>query len=558
MIENSQQNYKSNFFLIQNRRKVNYSIQKGKVLCIISMIFLVAVFLLINTQLSLSAYSSELHNREEGPPVESKSAQNEANTVFPGSEVGKRAEAFWKAFEKADRARLTEFFRISLPAEKLREVSAEERAGRLLGLRQRLGEIKAVKILNPGPQAIEIFAISSQQEMFKISLAFEVRNEGQGKNYFLKGLQVDEASPQDLAPPLPPMSLSQALQEIEKEIGRVVAEDKFSGVVLIASDFKPVFFKAYGYASKEFASPNQLNTRFNLGSINKIFTKIAVAQLVEKGQLSLDDKLGKFLPDYPNAEAREKVTVRHLVNMTSGIGDFFGSEFRATPKDFIRHNRDFLRFFAAKPLAFEPGSREMYSNGGYVVLGEIISVVSGMDYYEYVRKNIFEPAGMKDSDWFEADAVVENVAEGYTRQVDNQEKRENEEKKLNPAMIPWRKNIYSRPARGSAAGGGYATAEDLLRFARALYEGRLLSWAWTDWVFTGVEPHKLKAAGVETNQNRLNIGLAGGAPGINAVLELDGQNRYTIIVLANYDPPAAGDVARMVRRYLKAVKNQEN
>ncbi|MBC7360968.1 MAG: hypothetical protein H5U06_01585 [Candidatus Aminicenantes bacterium] len=221
MIENSQQNYKSNFFLIQNRRKVNYSIQKGKVLCIISMIFLVAVFLLINTQLSLSAYSSELHNREEGPPVESKSAQNEANTVFPGSEVGKRAEAFWKAFEKADRARLTEFFRISLPAEKLREVSAEERAGRLLGLRQRLGEIKAVKILNPGPQAIEIFAISSQQEMFKISLAFEVRNEGQGKNYFLKGLQVDEASPQDLAPPLPPMSLSQALQEIEKEIGRV-------------------------------------------------------------------------------------------------------------------------------------------------------------------------------------------------------------------------------------------------------------------------------------------------------------------------------------------------
>jgi CubicO group peptidase (beta-lactamase class C family) len=296
--------------------------------------------------------------------------------------------------------------------------------------------------------------------------------------------------------------------------------------------------------------------------MNKMFTKIAIGQLVEKGKLSLDDKLGKFLPDYPNAEAREKVTVRHLVNMSSGIGDFFGPKFRNTPKDSIRHNHDYLKFFAAEPLAFEPGTKEMYSNGGYVVLGEIISASSGMDYYDYVRKNIFEVAGMKYSDWFEADAVVQNVAEGYTKQIEDEEAQGQEKQTLKgqaneaaqqqekkPAKKHWRKNIYTRPARGSAAGGGYATAEDLLRFGRALYECRLVGETWTNWVFTNEEPGSTKI-----DRSRWSLGIAGGAPGINAMLELDGQTGYTVIVLANYDPPVARDIARMAGRYLQAVK----
>jgi len=369
---------------------------------------------------------------------------------------------------------------------------------------------------------------------------------------------------------------------------------------------------------------------------------------VAKGQLSLDDKLGKLLPDYPNPEAKEKVTVRQLVNMTSGIGDFFGPEFRNTAKDVIRHNRDYLRFFASKPLAFEPGSREMYSNGGYVVLGEIISAVSKMDYYDYIKRNIFEPAGMKDSDWFQADVPVKNIAEGYTRQVEEESQGEpgkpddKQGQKINKARTEdkekdgqsiagkerlaldrqeqgWRNNIYTRPARGSAAGGGYATAEDLLKFARALYGCKLLSEAWTNWIFTDIEPQaenrktkdsnrqeeqdfsmdnsldefgaesaeldpggeahqenrssqKLEATPERTenseimssenlfgqrkiDRNHWGIGIAGGAPGINAMLEIDGQTGYTVIALANYDPPAAREMARIIRRYLKAVKN---
>ncbi len=639
--------------------------------------------------------------QEAGQKSVSPSADEMAR--FPGTEAGKMAESFWLAFEKADAARLEEFFQGSLPAEKLQQMPAKERAQRLLGLRQKLGqELRLIFINSPSPEEVTIFLKNSDGEMFRLGLAFET----QAQEFFLKALTVDEATPEDLAPPLPPLSFDQALQGIQQEIDKTVQEDRFSGVVLIARDFVPVFFKSYGLASKEFGVPNRIDTRFNLGSINKIFTKIAIAQLVEKGRLSLDDKLGKLLPDYPNLEAREKVMVRHLVNMTSGIGDFFGPEFQKTPKDFIRHNRDYLKLFATKPLAFEPGTKEMYSNGGYVVLGEIISAVSGMDYYDYVHRNIFEPAGMKNAAWLEADEVVENVAEGYTRRSEagNENKGEDNpamsSEKNQPAVIErkadqkqrpagfinqqppekkdmekngkdWRRNIYTRPARGSAAGGGYATAEDLLRFIRALYESLLLSEAWTNWVITGIEPKPEKTEiqetakpegennlGAEVNQeienklnpastitsrpltklanfshpddieleeavnkreggesvkgstvpafikkattergsnfmsanpgssehsqaqalkegagrnlrpqnasakkpterSRWNLAIAGGAPGINAVLEFEAGSGYTVIVLSNYDPPAAIQTARMIRRFLQAVMVKE-
>lgn len=583
--------------------------------------------------------------------VKNQAEVKKENIKFPETVAARKAEMFWGAFKAEDRAALEAFFEQVLSAEKLRELPASQRAQRLLLLRQKLGaELKAQQVLSPSPDEISIIFSSDRNDLFRLTLSFEV----QIQELRLKSLTVDEAGPEGLAPALPAMSLSRALQGIEEEIDRAVREDRFSGVVLIAMNFRPVYFKPYGLASKEFNVPNRLDTKFNLGSINKIFTKIAIARLAQEGRLSLDEKLGKFLPDYPNVEAREKVTVRHLVNMSSGLGDFFGPEFRNTPKDFIRHNRDYLRFLASKPLAFEPGSKEMYSNGGYVVLGEIISAATGMDYYDCVRKNIFEPAGMKDSDWFEADSVVENVAEGYTKQREEPEKL---------SSLTWRRNIYTRPARGSAAGGGYATAEDLLRFIRALYEGRLLSEVWTHWIFTGIEPegpargHKNSIKSGEINKtfagyqsvnriletggpddlkeqariirlqncepanlrqtkdsrskysamvstglaqdemeteswgtlaspirfikgpaafppepgysrnriegNPLNLtldrrrwglGLAGGAPGINAVLEFEARTGFTVIVLANYDPPAAIQMGRMIRRYLGAVK----
>jgi CubicO group peptidase (beta-lactamase class C family) len=177
------------------------------------------------------------------------------------------------------------------------------------------------------------------------------------------------------------------------------------------------------------------------------------------------------------------------------------------------------------------------------VLGEIVSRVSGIDYYSYVRKNIYEPAGMTNTDSYEADIPVPNLAAGYTRIWEGMARETG----------PRRNNIYSRPARGSAAGGGYSTAEDLLRLANALASDKLLSPAYTEWIMTGVEPSSTRKL-PPGPRTRGGLGFAGGAPGINALLEMDRETGYTVIVLGNYDPPAAVNVGKKVRRLLAAIK----
>ncbi len=422
---------------------------------------------------------------------------------------------------------------------------ANERAKRILNLRNQLGKIILKKVRVFKEKKVSIFLSSEKGELYKLRLFFE----GDKKNFYLRGISINEAEVEEMNEESFPLSLSEALETIDKRINQLTMEDIFSGVVLIAEKFNPLYLRAWGMASKEFRVPNKVNTKFNIGSINKIFTKIAIAQLTERGLLSLNDKMGKYLPDYPNPEAREKVSIKYLLEMKSGIGDFFGQKFINTPKNFLRHNRDFIGLFSEQSLSFEPGTRQQYSNGSYVVLGEIISKVSGMDYYDYVRKNIYEPAGMNSTDSYEADIPVFNMAEGYTRRTDSAIREgDGSEGKI------WRKNTYTRPARGSAAGGGYSTAEDLLRFSKALLEEKLLSPTYTDWVLGGREPSEEIREKIERKSRRRGrFGIAGGAPGINATLEMDLDKGYVVIVLSNYDPPSAERVSKLILRYLEEI-----
>jgi len=330
-----------------------------------------------------------------------------------------------------------------------------------------------------------------------------------------------------------PASDAELVTAIEAFVAPLVSTDEFSGVVLVARGDKPIFLKAYGLADRGLAVPNRTDTKFNLGSINKLFTEIAVGQLLDEGKLALTDPIGKFLPDYPNREAAAKVTVQHLLEMTSGIGDFFGERFRATPNHRLRGNADYLPLFADQPLEFPPGTSNRYSNGGFVVLGLIIGKASGQDYYDYVREHIFRPLGMTDTDSYDADSVVPNLASGYARPE---------------ADGPLRSNIYTRPARGSSAGGGYSTAEDMLRFSLALQRGELLKPETVRAVFGEMWP---KAPSKELLSGRISGGWAGGAPGINAFLEVDARAGTTVVALANLSPPAAGRVARRIRTWLQ-------
>lgn len=457
--------------------------------------------------------------------------QNADLTEFSKMEGGRRVLEYFKAFNSGDEQKLKEFFLENLTAEALvrRPVEPRLEFHRQLRSDHQTFEIKDVVSINIEDVVdVELLVQGKNGGWIKYTFTFE-RNSPQK----LQGWQIEQTDAPTSGEKKTydaPQTNIEFLSTIGKYLSDLVAEDKFSGVVLVAKDDKPIFEKAYGLADKEKNVPNKLDTKFNLGSINKTFTQIAIGQLIQQGKISYDDKLGKYLPDYPNKEAAEKVTIRHLLTMTSGVSDFFGEKYLATPKEKLRNINDFIPLFADKPLAFEPGSKNQYSNGGYILLGAIIEKVTGKSYYDYVRTNIYEPLGMTDTDFYESDKKTPNMAEGYTTNgvsASPQSKRQN--------------NLDTRPARGTSAGGGYSTLQDLLKFSLALQRGKIK--------YPEESPSQRAS-----NGKFMGLGIAGGSPGVNAILEIILEKGYTIIVLSNYDPPSAEKVGMQIRNWTKEIK----
>jgi D-alanyl-D-alanine carboxypeptidase len=304
----------------------------------------------------------------------------------------------------------------------------------------------------------------------------------------------------------------------------------FSGVAMVARGDAVQVASAYGLADRDAGRRNTTATRFNLGSINKTFTAIALAQLIQQGRLSLDDPLAKRCPDYPNREASERISVRQLVTHSSGIAPFVRPDFGNTASV-----AEMTRVVGSQPQAFEPGTRQEYSNGGYIVLGRIIEVVSGQSYATYVSDHIYTPAGMTSSGFISKNGAELSVAKGYFP-TDAQGR---------PVMGGQTGTFGFRPPeRGSPAGGGYSTAEDLFKFSRALVGGRLLDQPMTDYVlnrtFSGrVGPKFGFALREQMAGSHRFVGNGGGAPGVNAEFRFEPAGDYTVVVLANCGPPAA-------------------
>jgi len=323
---------------------------------------------------------------------------------------------------------------------------------------------------------------------------------------------------------------SAALASLASEANRLAEKDQFSGVLLVARNDQILLHKAWGVADREHRQPIMLDTRFRIGSMDKMFTSIAALQLVEKGTLSLEGTVGNYLPEYPNKDIATKVTIRQLLSHTGGTGDFFGPEFDAHRASLKTH-ADYVGLFGARPPEFEPGSKFSYSNYGMILLGAIIERVSGQSYYDYVRDHVFKPAQM-DATGFEPETTdVLHRSRGYTR--------------TNGA---WVSNASTLPLRGTAAGGGYSTAADLLRFAKALQSNVLVSKASFDMATTASNLSPGYAFGFEINgEGALHrIGHSGGAPGQNGELRFYPALGLVVVALSNLDPPIAG---RLVSHY---------
>jgi CubicO group peptidase (beta-lactamase class C family) len=335
-------------------------------------------------------------------------------------------------------------------------------------------------------------------------------------------------------------------KELNAYLEQAAAADSFSGAVLVARNGQPIFMKAYGMANKNKGTANKVDTKFDLGSMNKMFTAVAIAQLVERGKISFTDTVGKILPDYPNKAVADKVTVHHLLTHTSGMGTYFNEAFRANLNN-MKTVANYLPLFVNDPLAFEPGTSWQYSNAGFAVLGLIIEKASGESYFDYVKEHIFKPAGMVNTDSYERDKDIPNLAVGYMRMND---------KGMPDPSVPLRENTPVRPVKGSPAGGGYSTVEDMLKFGLALYGNKLLSQKYTEIVTTGkVEaggPGRKYAYGFGDNMidGSHIVGHNGGGPGIAATFDILPESGYTAVVLSNYSPPAMMPVVKKIRELI--------
>jgi CubicO group peptidase (beta-lactamase class C family) len=335
-------------------------------------------------------------------------------------------------------------------------------------------------------------------------------------------------------------------KELDSYLGSLVAENKLSGAVLVAKDGVTVASKAAGIANKGTGAPITLDTRFNLGSMNKMFTAVAVAQLAQAGRLSFDDPISKHLPDYPNKEVANKVTIHHLLTHTSGMGLYWNDKFWAQREKLLTVAAH-LPLFANDPLAFPPGEKFQYSNSGYMVLGAIIEKVSGQDYYSYVQEHVYQPAGMAETGFYEPGKEIPNLAIGYTGMSPDG-------KPLEEA----RDNTNTREVRGGPAGGGYSTVGDLVKFHVALRSYKLLNEEYTKLVTTG----KVDAGGMigryaygfgdKIFGGKHIVGHNGGSGGISANFEMYPELGYTSVVLMNADPPAMMPVIMGIRQRIPA------
>lgn len=314
----------------------------------------------------------------------------------------------------------------------------------------------------------------------------------------------------------------------------LAARDRFSGVVLVARRDAVLFEQAYGDADRERRIRTQIDTRFSTASIGKLFTAVAVLQLVQAGKVRLDAPFGEYLPDFPNRKLAARATIHQLLTHTAGTVDV---DWPVTAQDRAQLLRrrtvtDHVRALGTREPAFEPGTGWGYSNFGYIVLGAVIERVSGEDYYGYVARHVFAPANMNHSGFPTVDAPDRGHAVAYTRLAEG-----------------WRALTGTSFYRAIPAGGASTTAGDLMRFSAALLDHRLLDAAHVELLTTGKVD--LPAGGGRYAYGVLDrradgeawFGHNGGAPGMSADLRIHPWSGHVVVVLSNFDPPVADDVA---------------
>jgi len=251
-----------------------------------------------------------------------------------------------------------------------------------------------------------------------------------------------------------------------EKIKALIGKD-FRGVVSVSKNGKPLFKEAYGYADMPNKRPNRVDTIFEVASGSKAFVATGIMKLVEEGKLSLDSTIGKLL-DFDMKQISPAITIRQLLNHTSGIPDYFDESvmddmtelWAKFPCYLMRTPEDMIPTFVDKPMMYAPGERFQYNNTGYTVLAMIIKKITGMDFDKYLDKLIFKPCGMKSTGYYELDRLPANCATAYIYDEECDE---------------YHTNYYCTNAKSDGAGGVYTTVGDIELFWKHFLAGDIVS-----------------------------------------------------------------------------------
>lgn len=326
-----------------------------------------------------------------------------------------------------------------------------------------------------------------------------------------------------------------------------VDEQKFMGVALLAEHGKTVFEKAYGWGDMEWEVPHCLQSVFRIGSITKQFTAVGILQLAQKGALKPEDPVAKYVQDLP--KAWNGITLHQLLTHSSGIPNY--TSVPAFQRQVVMKSntpQELVGLVKDQSLEFKPGEKWGYSNTNYVLLGMVLEQVSGVKYADYLQKNIFDPAEMKNTAYDSTKAILKHRARGYQTSPHGLENAD-----------------YLDMSVPFAAGGVHSTAQDLLRWDQVLTSDQILSKVWRDRMFTGyvVTTVENKSTVGKTshgygwfiakdNSGQTQYSHQGGSPGFSTMIARYPDRKITIVLLSNLHTPdlsiskVTGELAEIV------------
>lgn len=333
------------------------------------------------------------------------------------------------------------------------------------------------------------------------------------------------------------------VQQIDELLKTYHDYKQFNGSVLVAENGKVIYKKGIGMANMEWNIPNTPDTKFRIGSVTKQFTAALILQLVEEGKLKLDGKITDYLPDY-RKDTGSKVTIHHLLNHTSGIPSYTNAKFFREDSRNYYSVKDFVKKFASGDLEFEPGTKFVYNNSGYFLLGAIIEEVTGKSYAEVLKERILDPVGMTNTGYDDHTAIIEKRARGYEKTPDG-----------------FRNAAYLDMSLPYAAGSMYSTVEDLHKWDQALYGNKVLSEESKQKMFTpGLEKYgygffinETKIG--ETDKNEKVIQHGGGINGFNSLFTRFVDQKNLVVILDNI---SYGRVHDNITRSINNILNGED